>query len=279
MRKIALACASLAALLLVAVLGLGFYGQNSSAQTKNDLAEETNIAQELTQVKASAEQEKSDKIAQLAQQQLDQLPQTSRNLATENADISVSLKDSLTSASNELLETAFTTDDVQLRTFLFDSATDLWDEGVAEKVVSDDYPSALADRVETLSVCEPVKDGAEAPESVAQVRESLDQLTYAASLFSARADVDGYSEDETTAVNAVNDEAGLLRNRTSDAFSCAYKVPARKAAYEVDSKDPQATLNSLKSTVKDEVESALADSAVTDEKALTELLVLQKKFA
>lgn len=278
MRKVALVCATLAALLLVAVVGLGLYGQNSATHTKNDLTEETAIAQQLLKVKKSAEKEKSNQLVALADEQLSQLPETSRDLANETAVEDESLEDSLSSTSNTLIDQAFTTEDTQLRVFLLDSSMKLWNEGLAEKTVEGNYPQALAERVKHLDTCQPAKDETAAPESVSQVMTGLDKYSYAASLFNARADVDGYREDIAQAVETANENATKVRAQVNDTLSCAYQLPARQAAYQVAGKDPQAELEALKTQVKDAVDAALKDPAVTNEQALTELLVLQKSF-
>lgn len=232
MRRLAIICASILTLLLVAVLGLGLYGKHTSKQTADALQTETNIAQQLLTLQETAKQHGHTELAHSADEQLAQLPASARQLASQaptDPDQKSEPRAVLPEVTDTLLNTAYATDDAALRAFLVTASDELWAQGQAEKIVTEKYPPALQERVEKLGTCTPADNRPEAPKTLAQVLDTLNALSYATGLYDARAELENYSSELEDRITELAQESNTWYGRSSSEFSCSYQLPAHPA--------------------------------------------------
>lgn len=264
----------LLACLLAVFLVLGWQGTQRQERIKADLAGQMTIALELKTLREAAEAEGEDTLVTALDDSLAQLAPAARDLAESSQ--AEPLPQQLAASADALVQFGLETDSVEDRARALTAVTRLWSAARSEGITDDEYPAALAQKVNELGNATCTSPQGQAPEpssSLAQMQGVLYQINYVSEVYVARAD-NGYAKVAAKA-RTLAQQSATLRDTVAPALICGQRLEAIQPSYPtVAPEQAEGQLSDLTATLPAHSMAVFSDSAVSTAEDSIEVIAL-----
>lgn len=286
MSRLPKALVAVFALILIALLGAGWWAQNAAQATKDELAGQAQIAGELLALQRAEGTAEHTTLTDAVAGALDSLAPAAVVQAEPAAPLP--LRQQLDTSLEGLLTLGLSTENLQERTQALTAVADIWQAARAEGLAGDALPAPLTERLSELAAqsCDAPTDPASAdgssesaptdhqvPASVTALQETYFALAYTAEFYSARATTGYANLAERTKSLATGSQSYV--NQLAPAAACYGYTAAEEAAYPVVPADEAAAqLDELEDAARANARAVLADTALPHEADSIEALAL-----
>lgn len=289
MSRLPKALVSVLALLLVALLGAGWWAQNAAQATRTELVGQAQIAGELLALQQAEGTAEHAALTDAVAGALDSLAPAAVLQADTPAPLPVGQQ--LDNSLEGLMTVGMDTENVQERAQALTAIANIWQAARADGLAKDTLPAPLATRLSELAAqgCDAPADSAtaddsaessdngkadqQAPTSVTALQETYFALAYTSEFYSART-ANGYADLSERTENLARSSQAYI-NRLAPAATCYGYTAAEEAAYPVVPADHAAAqLDELEDAAHTNARAVLADTALPHEADAIEALAL-----
>lgn len=276
-------------LLLLALLGAGWWAQTTVQATREELRGQQEIAGQLLALQEAA----GDKYPELASSlagSLDSLAPAAVEQAQKPA--TSGIQEQLDTSAEALLALGLDTENLQERALALTALADIWQAARADGITDEPLPTALNDRINNLApqACplsspspqsEKTQDAQEAPAVPAPLTALQDTyytLNYVSEFYQARSDQGYEALSERTEALASSSQAYL--NQLAPALACyGYTAPEAPSYPVLPAGEAAAQLDGLEKTARVQARALLADETLPHGADSLEALALAAALA
>lgn len=283
---------SICALVGILVLGtIGIAAKQAEKELAQELAFATRLAAELYSLKdralyrasqAQQDQSYAQRLEELLDQQLAELPQAARSLALTTdfkpqtlgssayfSDLSQSLERSADRIFS-LASRAKTSSD---RWQALSLSETLWNyAGQSAEAQLPETPDWIKQDASTN--CLATDQRQQGPASVQALYQSLNAYVYAAQVYQARQPAEKWSDKQKTQIANHLYQSQQWQKTYTELIKCSFQTEALEPSYRLE-EDPQQDLNRLKEQVNSNIKAALADPELALDSSLAQELLLK----